>query len=125
MPFLQQEKAAKAEKNDHKNGILNHKNLRNQSWAASSKSFSKSHIDRTALCRPRVQVLVRRITESVYQLILPLIRIFLCNFARRRRRRNASSLYIMTSSLECTCPTPDGWMLVTVHLPGSAILLAK
>ena len=39
MLFLQQEKAAKAEKNDHKNGILNHKNQRNQSWAASSKSF--------------------------------------------------------------------------------------
>ncbi len=68
---------------------------------------------------------VRQITGSVYQLILPVIRIFLCNFARRRRRRNASSVYIMTSCVGCTRPTPDGWMLVTLHLPGSAILLAK
>ena len=29
MLFLQEENPAKAEKNDHKNGILNHKNQRN------------------------------------------------------------------------------------------------
>ena len=62
---------------------------------------------------------------TIYQRILPLIRIFLCNFARRRCRRNASSVYITTSCLDRTCPTPGGWMLVTLHLPGSVILLAK
>jgi hypothetical protein len=66
-----------------------------------------------------------QMTGTVYRLILPLIRIFLCNFARRRRRRNASSVYITTSCLECPRPTPAGWMLVTLHLPGSAMLLAK
>jgi len=44
MLFLQEENAAKAEKNDHKNDILNHKNQRNQFWTASSKSFSESYI---------------------------------------------------------------------------------
>jgi len=44
MLFLQEENAAKAEKNDDKNDILNHKNQRNQFWTASSKSFSESYI---------------------------------------------------------------------------------
>jgi hypothetical protein len=44
MLFLQEENAAEAEKNDHKNGILNHKNQRNQIWTASSKSFSESYL---------------------------------------------------------------------------------
>jgi hypothetical protein len=44
MLFLQEENAAKAEKNDQKNDILNHKNQRSQFWTASSKSFSESYI---------------------------------------------------------------------------------
>ena len=44
MLFLQEENAAKAKKNDHKNDILNHKDQRNQFWTASSKSFSESYI---------------------------------------------------------------------------------
>ena len=44
MLFLQEENAAKAEKNDHKNDILNHRNQRNQFWTASSKSFSESYM---------------------------------------------------------------------------------
>jgi len=75
--------------------------------------------------KPRVRISVPQMTGTVYRSSLPLITIFLCNFARRRRRRNASSVYITTSCLECPPPTPAGWMLVTMHLPGSATLLAK
>jgi hypothetical protein len=49
MLFLQEENAAKAKKNDHKNDILNHKDQRNQFWTASSKSFSESYIVRESL----------------------------------------------------------------------------
>jgi hypothetical protein len=50
MLFLHEENAAKAEKNDHKNGILNHKNQRKQFWTASSNSFSEDEAPTRSNC---------------------------------------------------------------------------
>jgi hypothetical protein len=61
MLFLQKENAAKAEENDHKNGSLNHKKTEESVLETFRQaSFSKSHVDRTALSRSRVRVLIRQ-----------------------------------------------------------------